>query len=105
MFQIFNRLKLWNRFKLFIGNLRESNNTALNLGYRELALNSVVIDDLRQRLKIDETELVRLLLLDKDKKDIIKARICGRIEMLTEILFNAYQAEKNIKINKEEETK
>ena len=58
----------------------------------DLAENEVVMNYLKSKLEMKNQEIEDLILLDKDKKDLKKAKLLGGIQQIIQIIQKADQA-------------
>lgn len=61
-------------------------------GWLDLADNRVVIEYLQERIRFNEEAIQRLLLLDKDRRDLQKAQLLGAFKEVLNILNKIDQA-------------
>lgn len=79
-------MKLYKRLKEFIVEKREfSTEQALN-GWLKLGENEMFLNQLYSWQRINTEDIKMLLLLERDKKDIEKARALGRLEVIGNII-------------------
>ena len=88
---MFERLKLWKQFKK-IKTDNEYDNKRILEAWMGLGVDA--LNNLKNRLKINQDAIAELLIMDKDKKDIKKAMLYGRIAELTKIINLAEESQK-----------
>src|SRR3990167_4695493 len=64
-------------------------------GWLEMGNNQVVMNQLNQWSKFNQEAVKMMLLLETDKKDIEKARLIGKLEVITAILEKVELAKNN----------
>ena len=87
-------MRLWELLKDFTREKRQFSQQQVINGWLNLADNTIVMQQLYEWQRFDQDAIRQLLLLDKDRRDIEKAKIYGRLQVVGGILEQISLAQK-----------
>ena len=87
-------MRLWELLKDFTREKRQFSQQQVINGWLNLADNMIVMQQLYEWQRFDQDAIRQLLLLDKDRRDIEKAKIYGRLQVVGGILEQISLAQK-----------